>query len=375
MLDQVLQQSNSWMTFLITNTFYALLLAGFVVFLKLLYPKLPKRVEYGLWCIVLIRLIIPLDLSFNYAIPGMVRGWLFSLDATQELSGFFSSSSGLRGINQQTSEQSIPLVDTVYVIWLGIVALVFSSYLVLRFKLLQMLSRSHPIVEYPIIACVNRWRLNFWIKGPVHVIALDKYVSPFTFFFKAPIIFIPRRILESNNDTLIESIIAHEMAHVKRLDSLWLVLQNFIQILYFFNPLVWVVVRRMSALRESLCDEMVLSAKQVNPAEYGESLLKVLRFNISGEIQAGLSNAFLGYKGQIKRRVADIGNYSFSPSRPKLEICWVFAFAVFFLPFTHQVAEQQEVPSEKVIWKKDDNSPFPKYIEEQVRLPVVGDED
>ena len=93
-----------------------------------------------------------------------------------------------------------------------------------------MINKSHPVVEYGTVKCANRWRLNFWIKERVILIAANKFLSPFTFSFVNPIIFIPKKILETKNEPLIESIIAHEMAHIKRQDSLWLVLQNFIQI-------------------------------------------------------------------------------------------------------------------------------------------------
>jgi len=374
-INELLQYSNPVLEFLTLNSIYALLLAGIVLLIKIFYRGLPKRIEYGMWCLVLIRLVLPVELSFEYAVPAFATNWLFTDQGPQTVSEFLNWKSSGAAYLANGGVTSVSVMQGVYLVWLAVVAIVFFSYLLLRIKLLRMINRSHPIVEYPIVACANRWRLNFWIKRPVHVIALDKYMSPFTFFFKTPIIFIPKKIIESNNEVLIESIIAHEMAHVKRRDSLWLILQNLIQIGYFFNPLVWLVVRKLSALRENLCDEMVLSSNKVKPAQYGESLLQVLRFNISGDMPTVLSNAFLGYKNQIQKRVSAIGNFEFGQSHPRIELCWVCVFAIFFLPFAHQASSQSSPQTPNIIWKKDSNSPFPKYIEEQIQLPVIVEDD
>ncbi|MCW8998056.1 MAG: M56 family metallopeptidase, partial [Kangiellaceae bacterium] len=277
MSDLILKQSSNLIEFLLLNSIYALLLAVLVLAIKFVFSifsdtGLSKRVEYGLWCVVLLRLILPSELSFDYAISGAVKEWLLNPSQNHFLSEFIAKASGSASAVQPAKPYQLTSSDIVYCFWLVIVGLVLMRYMLLRFKLLGMINRSQPIVEYPLVALANRWRLNFWIKRPVHVIAEDKYLSPFTFFFKSPIIFIPRKILATENEELIESIIAHEMAHVKRQDSLWLLIQNVIQIIYFFNPLVWLVVRRLSGLRENICDDMVLSAKQIEPEVYGNSL-------------------------------------------------------------------------------------------------------
>ncbi|TQV85303.1 M56 family metallopeptidase [Aliikangiella coralliicola] len=400
MFEQILQQSYLVIEFLIVNSIYAVLLACVVVLTKLIYPKLPKRIEYGLWCVVLLRLILPNDLSFEYAISSFVNNWLISNEQFQIFAeshkvstvgdimlgeiapgGKFVDGNLLVSTSHieplQIFFHAIPemLIEIMYFSWLGIVALVLLRYLFLRVKLLRMLNRSQPIVDYTVVSCANRWRLNFWIKGQVHVIAEDQYLSPFTFFFKAPIIFIPRKIITSKNEPLIESIIAHEMAHVKRYDSLWLVIQNLIQILYFFNPLVWIAVRRLSQLRENLCDEMVLSVNQLKPADYGDSLLKVLRFNVSGEIQSGLLNAFLGSKKQIKQRVKAIGSFKPFQSRPTLELFCVFIFAILFLPFAHQPTSEIVVNPTEIISKQNEDSPFPENVEKYIQLAKKSSND
>lgn len=370
MLEQLLQTATSVIEFLLLNTLYAIFLAVLVVLIKLVYPRLPKRVEYGMWCVVLIRLVLPNDLSFDYAISSQIKNWLFSFQDSKLVAELLTNHSLSQSplVEESTITGNLTITETLFIVWSLIVFVVLSAYIWLRVKLFRMLNKAQPIVEYSIVACANKWRLNFWIKKPVHVIAEEKYLSPFTFYSKNPIIFIPRKILQSQNERLIESIIAHEMAHVKRLDSLWLIFQNVVQILYFFNPMVWFIVKRLSELRESLCDEMVLSTSQLTPTTYGKSLLDVLRFNISGELPVQLSNAFLGYKSQIKQRIAAIGRFSQKQRRPKLELCYVAAFAVLFLPFAEQKINEISINDNAIV---EQESPFPESVRRQVQLPKI----
>lgn len=371
MLSHLLHTSVDVIEFLLLNSVYALLLFLLVMLIKIVYPSLPKRVEYGMLCVVLIRLVLPNDLSFDYAISSQIGSWLFALEDARLVSELLANHPFFQAphTTDSSNTESWSLTEILFVFWAVTVFIVLTAYLWLRIKLFHMLNKSQPIVEYPIVACANKWRLSFWIKRPVHVIAEEKYLSPFTFYSKTPIIFIPRKILQSQNETLIESIIAHEMAHVKRRDSLWLLFQNVIQILFFFNPMVWLVVRRLSGLRENICDEMVLSTKRITPVNYGKSLLDVLRFNITGEMHTRLSNAFLGYKGQIKQRIANISNFEKTQSKPNLEFCYVVIFAILFLPFTErQIYDVISAKNKSIVQQE---SPFPNSVKAQVQLPRI----
>ena len=58
----------------------------------------------------------------------------------------------------------------------------------------------------------------------------------------------------------VEALLAHELAHVRRLDPLVNFAQRVIEALLFFHPAVWLVSHRIRVEREHCCDDVVVGA-------------------------------------------------------------------------------------------------------------------
>jgi beta-lactamase regulating signal transducer with metallopeptidase domain len=98
----------------------------------------------------------------------------------------------------------------------------------------------------------------------------------------------------------------HELAHVKRWDTLIELFALFTTIVYWFNPLVWYAIRRLRIERETDCDNAVLRTG-AKPSEYAELLMK-----IAAELGASTKPVWqlstISQSSNVKDRLMDILN-------------------------------------------------------------------
>jgi beta-lactamase regulating signal transducer with metallopeptidase domain len=100
------------------------------------------------------------------------------------------------------------------------------------------------------------------------------------------------------------SALCHELSHVKRKDFLVLLLSRISCCLYWFNPLSWLVFRRLEKEQEKACDEMVLKAG-VKPSIYASSLLRIKQAVDRGHLLPAPALGMTGHS-EFKERLTTI---------------------------------------------------------------------
>jgi beta-lactamase regulating signal transducer with metallopeptidase domain len=86
-----------------------------------------------------------------------------------------------------------------------------------------------------------------------------------------PIVFLPATALTGLSEEQLRVVIAHELAHIRRLDAFVNVFQVCVETLLFYHPAVWWLNRRIRAEREHCCDETAV-ALCGNAVEYARAL-------------------------------------------------------------------------------------------------------
>ncbi|MGK5074779.1 M56 family metallopeptidase [Janthinobacterium sp. ZB1P44] len=110
--------------------------------------------------------------------------------------------------------------------------------------------------------------------------------SPVTVGFWRPVILLPAALLSGMPVALLEALLAHELAHVRRWDYLVNLLQSVAEALLFFHPVVWWLSARMRAEREQVADALAAQALQ-DPQQLATAL-HALSLHTAAPQQAGL---------------------------------------------------------------------------------------
>ncbi len=105
-------------------------------------------------------------------------------------------------------------------------------------------------------ASVSRLALQFGIGRSVRLRVVDNLSSPLTAGWLRPLVLVPASLVSGMPHELLEALLAHEMAHVKRLDYLVNLGQNVVEILLFYHPAVWWISGRIRAERELIADDI-----------------------------------------------------------------------------------------------------------------------
>lgn len=102
-----------------------------------------------------------------------------------------------------------------------------------------------------------RRRLN--LNRGVQLLNSAKAASPMVIGVVKPVILLPATVLCELSAAQLESILAHELAHIRRHDYLANMLQSVIETLMFYHPAIWWIGRRIRIERENCCDDLALS--------------------------------------------------------------------------------------------------------------------
>lgn len=100
---------------------------------------------------------------------------------------------------------------------------------------------------------------------------VDGLRQPVTFGARRPVVLLPVP-LASHPTRIQEAVICHELLHVLRRDWLWVVAEEAVRAVLWFNPAVWWLIARVQLAREELVDELTVLATNRRKA-YMEALL------------------------------------------------------------------------------------------------------
>ena len=258
-----------------------------VVLLRfLLRGKIRLKLQYGLWALVLARLLVPVSFGSTaislenrleetpvvqqFAMAEQVEHFTYHADGTA--TGYYTFAPVLDHTDQPVEAKPVPQQFTrqealqitsirsagkwLKWIWIAGIAVMGAVFLVSNLRFFRQLRRSRQLL--------TRKKLPVYVTGAVD--------TPCLFGLFRPAIYLTSEVAEDDRHR--EYAIAHEQTHYTHWDMVWSALRCVALALHWYNPLVWWAAVLSREDGELACDEQTIARLgEENRAEYGRVLI------------------------------------------------------------------------------------------------------
>ena len=150
--------------------------------------------------------------------------------------------------------------------WAAVVASLLTRFVIAhvqmgrRLRGARLIDRDElPFDPAHLSALAGLWR-------PVPIVETNCVAAPAIWGLVRPRLLVPAKLIESLPTEQLTWAFLHELVHVRRGDNWVLLFQRLIQIVFFFNPAVWIANRAADIFREFACDDAVNGPGGCRPA-------------------------------------------------------------------------------------------------------------
>lgn len=315
--------------FLISNLFLCGITALLFLCRRLFQNILTGPMQYRLWYVMLGLLSVPF-LPFPAADFSRIFLWINGLkEAVSSQTGIFTGTpakaaalpalDAIQDFALSADTGAFPLIGALlWGIWLtGIWAMIFlliqSKRRFGRVKASALpLQNKEALTLYR--ACLEEMKITADI--PVYSTAFLK--SPVIAGLFRPAVYLPIRVISDCSAYELRYILLHELQHFRHKDALTGCLMDLAGILYWFNPLVWYILREMRSDRELACDTAVLELLgESDRQNYGYTLLRLAEKRSLTAFPSALGIG--GNQKQMQKRIRNIASYRIPSVRKKIK--------------------------------------------------------
>ena len=248
----------------------------------LLRKRVRAAFRYGLWMLVLVKLVIPPTLTLPTSVaywfpkePGETPRMVAMADATT--ASFASSTEGVPAA-AQTAQAATALdgAGLLFLIWMSVAAILALGVARNFWRAYRLVNDTAP-APGSAVELLEECREMLGLKQVVQLRANRMPVSPAVFGMVRPVIIVSSELLEKLTQPELKSILLHELAHVKRRD-LWVNhVQILLQVTFWFNPAMWFANAMVRRVREQAVDELVLVEMKEEAEVYPSTLVQVAK--------------------------------------------------------------------------------------------------
>ncbi len=185
-------------------------------------------------------------------------------------------------------------------------------FLVNCLKLMTGLAAVNRLRNYRTYPVTDEWKMKLkefsdalGIRRSVVLLQSELIKVPVALGFLKPVILLPVGLLTNIPHEQIETILLHELGHIRRRDYLVNFLQHFVEAIFFFNPAILWISSLLRQEREACCDDIVV-ARTGQKQNYLNALVSSQEFSFAHNPYAmGISSRRQYLLNRVKRIVTN----------------------------------------------------------------------
>lgn len=164
-------------------------------------------------------------------------------------------------------------------------------------------SDAEPVIDLHWLNDAELIRSEMGLKRNVRLLSSREIDIPQTFGVSRPGVLVPASYAKWSADRR-RVVLLHELSHVKRWDCLTNLMAQIACAVYWFNPLVWIAVKRTRTESERSCDDMVISSG-TRASDYARHLLEIAR-SLRGSEYSAAAAIMIARPSQLESRLVSI---------------------------------------------------------------------
>ncbi|WP_312430023.1 M56 family metallopeptidase [Lacrimispora sp.] len=263
---------------------------GILFFKGIFREKLSAKLQYYIWFLLILRLIIPT--TFVSPIQ------FFSIEKISERTVADKHTQDLPdrkgNVPMDTKEGnphsfSVPLPDlnsggqNVVIkyfsrLWLTVMIGIYAYVILVNTVFAFRMRQCTPCKQSDIYTIVNQCKSKLHLTGKITILCGSRLKTPLVWGIFHPKIILPGKILWDIPYDELNYVLLHELAHIKRRDLLVHFIIMILQGIYWFNPVIWYSLRKMKEDCELSCDASVLATlEEEEYKKYGLTILSIIK--------------------------------------------------------------------------------------------------
>lgn len=278
---------------------------------RLFRDKLPPLWQYGVWAVLALRILIPVQTSVNILVPLPLYVETCKTFVESGLSSAYASPwlpLSLKHVLPTYTALPQSITDWLFCLYGAGVLVCLVRYLVGYGRLQWTLRHGKPLS--PALAdTLSQVCTDFGCK-PCHTVTLPDITTAFVCDGIRPVLVLPEA-MEDWDEEKTRLVLLHELLHLRYRDGLgnmfWCVLRS----LHWCNPFLWWTFRQIENDMEALCDSRVLSRLDGEDRRtYGHILLNMVTEQYA---HAPGTSSIANGKRSITHRIEAIARFSRYP--------------------------------------------------------------